>query len=97
MITPFHGAQASLPAARRHPVGNLPARYRERFCTLVSSVRQHSSDTIHVAIRDQNVNVQMSLPFIRFLRQDVARVRMAAFDLARGGNAKSLRRAFMCF
>jgi len=46
---------------------------------------------------DENVDVEMTFPFIRLLGQDMSRVRMAAFDLPGGGQAESLRRTFVCF
>jgi hypothetical protein len=88
---------------RRHPclrlagilAGNYPLA--TLAVLLVSSVRQHSSDPLEVAVRNQNINIQISLPLVGFLRQDVARVRMAPLDLTGGRNAKTLCRSFMCF
>jgi hypothetical protein len=64
---------------------------------LGSSIRQHAFDTLLVAISDEGVDIQKTLPLIRFFGQDMARVRMAALDFAGGRYAKTLRRAFMCF
>ena len=63
---------------------------------LVSSVRQHSSNPLEVAVRNQNINVQIALPLDGLLRQDVACVRMAPLDLTGGRNAKTLCRSLMC-
>jgi len=64
---------------------------------LISSVRQHSLDALLIALGNHHVHVEISLSLIRLLGQDVPRVRMAALNLAGGGHAKSLGRAFMCF
>ena len=64
---------------------------------LVPAVRQHSLDAFLIALGHHHVNVEISLSLVRFLGQDVTRVRMTAFDLARRGRAKSLRRALVCF
>jgi hypothetical protein len=89
---------------RRHLACGSPASCRQSTRSLlravlhlISSVRQHSLDPIDIAIGDQYVNIQISLPLIRFLGQDVSRMRMAAFDLTGRGHAESLCRAFMCF
>jgi hypothetical protein len=64
---------------------------------LISSIRQHSLDPFLIAISDQTVNIQQTFPLVRFLGQDMTRVRMAAFDLAARGHAEPLRRASVCF
>ncbi len=57
----------------------------QSFNLLASSVRQHAFDALLVAISDEGVDIQKTLPLICFLGQDVARVRMPALDLASGG------------
>jgi hypothetical protein len=64
---------------------------------LFSSVRQHSSDSLEITVGNQHVDVQISLSLISFLGQDVARMRVPAFDLASGGNPKTFGRPFMSF
>ena len=64
---------------------------------LVSAVGQHVRHTIVIGRGDENVDVEMTFPFIRLLGQDMSRVRMAAFDFSSGSQAKALRRPFMCF
>jgi len=65
--------------------------------SLISPIRQHSLDAFLIAICDNPVNIQQPLTLVRFLRQNVTRVRMTAFDFAGRGDAKSLGRAFVCF
>jgi hypothetical protein len=64
--------------------------------SLISSIRQHSLDSLLIAIAHHYIDVKISLSLIRFLGQDVTRMRVAAFDFAGRGGAKSLRRASMC-
>jgi hypothetical protein len=64
---------------------------------LIATVRQHALDTFLIAFGNQHVNIKMTLPLVSFLRQDVTRMRVAALNLAGRSEAKSLRRAFMCF
>jgi|SRR6266436_880928 len=71
------------------------ACYLKQF--LLPTVGQHCLDTLQIAIGDQYVDVQMTLPLSRFFGQNMARIRMATLDLAGRGQTKSLCRAFMCF
>jgi len=64
---------------------------------LVSSVRQHRLDSLLVRLGHQHINVEQSLPLVCFLRQNVARMRVAAFDLSGRGQAKAFRRTLVCF
>jgi hypothetical protein len=63
----------------------------------IPSVRQHSLNSFLIAFGHQPIDIEKSLSLIRLFGQDVARMRMAALDLAGSGHAKSLRRAFVCF
>jgi len=63
---------------------------------LVSSVRQHSLNALFIAIGNQHVNIEVTLPLVSLFGQDVSRMRVAALDLAGRGHAKSLGRAFVC-
>src|SRR2546423_4135236 len=75
------------PSARLHP-SSLP---------LTAPVGQHALDALLVGFGDEHVDVECALPLGRLLRQDVARVRVPALDLARRGRAETLRRALVCF
>jgi hypothetical protein len=74
-----------------------PSAFILHSYVLISSVRQHSPHTLKIAVRDQNIDIQVAFPFIGLLGQDVACMRMPALDLAGGGNAKSLCRSLMGF
>ena len=50
-----------------------------------------------ISLGDQRIDIEVPLSFIRFLRQDVTRMRVTTLDLAGGGSSKPLRRALMCF
>src|SRR5256714_452394 len=63
------------PSARLHP-SSLP---------LTAPVGQHALDALLVGFGDEHVDVECALPLGRLLRQDVARVRVPALDLARVG------------
>src|SRR5215216_2818044 len=63
---------------------------------LATPVGQHALDAPLVRFGDEHVDVERALPLGRLLRQDVARVRVAALDLARRGRAETLRRALVC-
>lgn len=64
---------------------------------LIPSVRQHLFDPLLVALGHYRVDVEITLSFIRLLRQYVTRVRMSPLELASCGRAKSLRGTFVCF
>src|SRR5437868_13743616 len=64
---------------------------------LTAPVGQHALDALLVGLGDEHVDVERALPLGRLLRQDVARVRVTALDLARRGRAGRLRRALVCF
>ena len=74
------------------------ARSQTEVCAalLIPAVRQHSSYPLEVPVGDQNVNIQISFPFVGFLGQDVARVRVAPLDLSGARNAKTLCRSLVC-
>ena len=67
------------------------------YCELLATVRQHRHHAFVIVLGNECVNIELTFTFRRLLGQNVARVRMTAFDLSRGGRAKTLRRAFMCF
>jgi hypothetical protein len=67
------------------------------LASLISSIRQHSLDALLIAVSNHYVDIQIPLSFVGFLRQNVARMRMATLDLASRSQAKPLGRAFMCF
>src|SRR6266481_10028640 len=73
----------------------LVACYLKQF--LLPTVGQHCLDTLQIAIGDQYVDVQMTLPLSRFFGQNMARVRMATLDLTGCGQTESLCRSLMCF
>jgi hypothetical protein len=64
---------------------------------LLPSVGQHRFHTILVAFGNQGVEIQIPFPLIGFLGQNVARVRMPAFEFAAGSRTKPLGRALVCF
>jgi len=64
---------------------------------LISPIRQHAFDTLLVALSDYTVNIQQALSLVSLLGQDVTRMRMSALNLASGSQAKTFRRAFVCF
>ena len=64
---------------------------------LISSVRQHRHHAIVVCLRDEHIDIEMALSLIRFLRQYVARVRMAPLDLSRGRQPHTFGRPFVGF
>src|SRR5438874_8811456 len=64
---------------------------------LTAPVGQHALDALLVGLGDEHVDVERALPLGRLLRQDVARVRVPALDLARRGRVETLRRALVCF
>src|SRR2546429_5827171 len=88
MIALLSWSAGILPAARRHLVGNLPVRCRERFCTLVSSVRQHSFHSFLIAVGNERVYVQQPLSLICLLGQNMAGGGMASPVLATGSQKK---------
>ena len=65
--------------------------------SLIPSVGQHALDPLLITIAHHYIDVEISLSLIRFLGQDVTRMSMPALDFAGRGDAKSLRRASMCF
>ena len=65
-------------------------------CRLISAVRQHRHHAIVIRLRDEYVDVQMTLSLIGLLRQYVPRMRMATLDLAGGRQAHALRRTLVC-
>jgi hypothetical protein len=65
--------------------------------SLIPSVGQHSLDPLLIAFAHHYIDVEISLSLIRFLGQDVTRMRVAALDFAGRGGAKSFRCASMCF
>src|SRR5215510_6642802 len=72
-------------------------RIGSEMTRLFSAVRQHRHHTFEVIFGNEHVDIELTFPLRRLFRQDVPRMRMTAFDLARGGRAKALRGAFMCF
>jgi len=65
--------------------------------SLIPSVGQHSLDALLIAIAHHYIDVEISLSLIRFLGQDVTRMRVSALDFPGRGNAKTLRGAPVCF
>src|SRR4051812_35252191 len=63
---------------------------------LATPVGQHALDALLVGLCNHHVDVEDALALGRLLRQDVARVRVAALGLARRGLAETLRRALVC-
>ena len=57
---------------------------------LISSVWQHRNHALMVCLRYEHVDIEMTLSLVRFLRQYVPRMRMAALDLSGGGQPESL-------
>jgi hypothetical protein len=49
-----------------------------------------------IGLGNEHIDIQVTLSLIGLLRQYVPRMRMATFDLARGGQAHTLRRTFVC-
>src|SRR5215468_1853119 len=64
---------------------------------LLAAVRQHRRHAFEIIFGNESVNIELTFTFRRLLGQNVAGVRMPAFDLSRGGRAKTLRGPFMCF
>jgi hypothetical protein len=64
---------------------------------LPSSVGQHILEALLVCLGHERINVEMAFTFLRLAGQDVARVRVAALELARGGRAHAFGRALVCF
>jgi hypothetical protein len=64
---------------------------------LASSIRQHRFDALLIAFGDQRVDVELTLPLISLLGQDMSSMRVPALDLPRRRQAESLGRALMCF
>src|SRR5262245_4442706 len=67
------------------------------YCGLLAAVGQHRHHAFEVIFGNERVNIELTLTFRRLLGQNMTRVRMTAFDLSRGGRAKTLRGAFMGF
>src|SRR5262245_29028325 len=67
------------------------------YYELFAAVRQHRHHALVVVFGNECVDVELTFTFRRLLGQNVASVRMTAFDLTSGGRAKSLRGALMCF
>lgn len=59
------------------PIQNPKSKILNRS---VSSVREHFLDSFLVAFADQRVDVEDAFTFISFFRQNMACVRMAAFE-----------------
>ena len=64
---------------------------------LAASIRQHSLDALLISVGNEPVNVQVTFTLSSFFGQNVARMRMAALDLPRRGQAKTLGRSLMSF
>ena len=64
---------------------------------LISSVWQHPLDALLIALSYHHIDIQIPFPLVSLLGQDMSRMRMAAFDLAGRGDAKSLGRSLMGF
>jgi hypothetical protein len=64
---------------------------------LISSVRQHRHHAIVVCLRDEHIDIEMALSLIGFLRQYVARMRMAALDFPGGRQPHTFGCAFVGF
>jgi len=71
--------------------------YEDEYFYLVAAVRQHVGHALVIGLGDEDVDVEMTFTLVRLLGQDVSRVRMAALNLSGGGQAKPLRRTFVCF
>jgi len=63
----------------------------------ISSIWQHPLDPFLITVRNQRIDIQKPFPFVGLLRQDVARMRVPALNFARSRQAKTFRRASMCF
>ena len=66
------------------------------FLFSVSAVRQHVHHALVIGLRDEDVDVELTLTLVRLFSQDVSRVRMASFDFAGRRQAEPLRRTFVC-
>ena len=64
---------------------------------LIPTVRQHRHHALVIGFGDEHINIEVAFPLIRFLRQNVTRMRMATLDLPSGGQAHSLRCTFVRF
>ena len=64
---------------------------------LISSVRQHRHHPLVIGFGHEHIDIEVAFPLIRFLRQNVTRMRMATLDLPSGGQAHSLRCTFVRF
>ena len=64
---------------------------------LVSSVRQHRHHALLIRLRDQHIDIQMTLSLVCLLRQNVTRMRMTTLDLSGRGQPKSLGRTLCVF
>jgi hypothetical protein len=69
----------------------------ETDSALLSAIRQHCFDTFLIAFGNQHVNIEQALTLCGLLRQNVARVRMAALDFAGRGRAEPFGRAPVSF
>ncbi len=76
---------------------NLPFHPSSLILHLISSVRKHRLDSFQVRFCYQSINVEQSFPFVGLLGQNVARMRMAAFDLSSRGQTKAFRCTLVCF
>src|ERR1051325_5771484 len=63
---------------------------------LISTVRQHRHHAIVIRLRDEHVDIQVTLSLIGLLRQYVSRMRMATLDLASGSQAHSFCGTLVC-
>jgi hypothetical protein len=66
-------------------------------CRLISSVWQHRNHAIVVCLRDEHIDIQVTLSLVGLLRKYVPRMRMATLDLSASRKPESLRRTFVGF
>jgi len=77
--------------------GPFSSRFTRHASLSVSTVGQHPLGRRLIGIRDQGVNIKMTLPLGCLLGQYVARVGVPAFYLAGGSEAKTLGCSFVSF
>jgi hypothetical protein len=81
----------------RLPIENQIGNWKSAIGNeLISTVRQHRHHAIVIRLGHEHIDIQVTLSLIGLLRQYVPRMRMATFDLPRGGQAHTLRRTFVC-
>jgi isocitrate dehydrogenase kinase/phosphatase len=64
---------------------------------LIPTVRQHRHHTLVIGFGYEHIDIEMALPLISFLRQNVPRMRMATLDFSRGCQPHSLGCTFVRF